>query len=602
MKQPTQEPLGKPRAEYTRRLAARREAAERHRRIERSIGNARLAVFAAGGVIAWSSFAHGALSPWWLIVPAVLFLALVIVHDRVIRARGRAERAVAFYQRGIARLDDRWMGAGETGTRFLDPSHPYAEDLDLFGEGSLFQLLSTARTRAGEAALAAWLKEPAGAGLARARQSAVEELRFRLDLREDLALLGADVVAGVDDEALAPWSTAPPILLSRAARIGAFLVAAAVVTAIGARVILGAGTAFVAATLAVEGIFVWALRARVRRVIAGVDRPCRDLALLSEVLDRFERESFRSDHLARIREDLLTTGEPPSRSIAGLARLIVLLDSRKNQIFAIPAALMMWGTQLAFAIEAWRARVGRAVPGWLAAVGETEALCALSAYAYEHPADSFPEIEDEGSSLEAEGIGHPLIPESRVVRNDIRLGGDRRALIVSGSNMSGKSTLLRTVGVNAVLALAGAPVRARRMRLSPLAIGASIRLLDSLQAGTSRFYAEITRLRLLVDLAGGERPLLFLLDEILHGTNSHDRRIGAEAVVRGFLGKGAIGLITTHDLALAQIADASDGRAANVHFEDHLEDGKISFDYLLRPGVVTKSNALELMRSVGLEV
>jgi DNA mismatch repair ATPase MutS len=175
-------------------------------------------------------------------------------------------------------------------------------------------------------------------------------------------------------------------------------------------------------------------------------------------------------------------------------------------------------------------------------------------------------------------------------------------MIVSGSNMSGKSTLLRTVGVNTVLALAGAPVRAKGLRLSPLQVGASIRIQDSLQAGASRFYAEITRLRQIVELTNGERPVLFLLDEILHGTNSHDRQIGAERVVGGLLARGAIGLITTHDLALARIADELDTRAANVHFEDHLEDGQMRFDYLLRPGVVQRSNALELMRSVGLEV
>jgi DNA mismatch repair ATPase MutS len=196
-----------------------------------------------------------------------------------------------------------------------------------------------------------------------------------------------------------------------------------------------------------------------------------------------------------------------------------------------------------------------------------------------------------------------LIPETRNVRTDLKLSDEeRRVLIVSGSNMSGKSTLLRTVGINTVLALAGAPIRARRLRLTPLQVGASIRIQDSLQAGASRFYAEITRLRQIVELTEGELPVLFLLDEILHGTNSHDRRIGAEGVVRGLIERGAIGLITTHDLALARIAEELAPRAANVHFEDHLEEGKMTFDYRLRPGVVERSNALELMRSVGLEV
>jgi DNA mismatch repair ATPase MutS len=204
--------------------------------------------------------------------------------------------------------------------------------------------------------------------------------------------------------------------------------------------------------------------------------------------------------------------------------------------------------------------------------------------------------------LEAEGIGHPLIPEERVVRNDVRIGGPLRVLVVSGSNMSGKSTLLRTLGVNAVLALAGGTVRARRLRLTPLAVGASIRVTDSLQDGVSRFYAEIVRIRQILDQTAGPPPVLFLIDEFLHGTNSHDRRIGAEALVRGLVERGAIGLVTTHDLALAEIAEAMGGQAANVHFEDRIENGRILFDYVMRPGVVRKSNALELMRHVGLEI
>jgi DNA mismatch repair ATPase MutS len=264
--------------------------------------------------------------------------------------------------------------------------------------------------------------------------------------------------------------------------------------------------------------------------------------------------------------------------------------------------LVLWSLQFAFAIEAWREQSGPAVRRWLDAVGEIEALGSLAAYAYEHPGDPFPEFHAGEAWLEGEGLAHPLLPESRAVRNDLKLGGELRVLIISGSNMSGKSTMLRTAGVNAVLAQAGAPVRARRLRLSPLSVGASIRIQDSLHEGTSRFYAEITRLRRILDLTAGAAPVLFLIDEFLHGTNSHDRRIGAEAIIRGLVERGALGMVTTHDLALAHIAETLGPRAANVHFEDHLENGRLSFDYRLRPGVVRKSNALELMRSVGLEV
>jgi hypothetical protein len=351
-----------------------------------------------------------------------------------------------------------------------------------------------------------------------------------------------------------------------------------------------------------EGAVALRLRPRVRRIIDAVDRPGRELGLLSAILGIIERAEFRGPKLVELRRALDSSGRPPSVQIAHLKRLIVLLDSRRNQLFAGIAGPLLWGTQMALAIEAWRSRSGAAVGRWLAAVGEMEALCSLAGYGYEHPDDPFPQMTEESPRFEASGLTHPLLPEDRSVRNDVRLSQDLRLLVVSGSNMSGKSTLLRSIGTNAVLALAGAPVRARALTLSRLSVGASIRITDSLQGGSSRFYSEITRLRQLVEMTSGPAPLLFLLDELLQGTNSHDRRIGAEAVVRGLLERGAIGLLTTHDLALAHIADMLAPRAANVHFEDHIDNGRMAFDFILRPGVVSRSNALELMRSVGLEV
>ncbi len=236
-----------------------------------------------------------------------------------------------------------------------------------------------------------------------------------------------------------------------------------------------------------------------------------------------------------------------------------------------------------------------------------EALSSFAGFHYERPSYAFPELAfpesaEQSPYFEGQALAHPLLPEDGVVANDVTITGELQVLVVSGSNMSGKSTLLRTIGVNTVLAQAGAPVRARRLRLSPLTVAASIRIQDSLREGASRFYAEIKRLRQIMQLADGPTPVLFLIDEFLHGTNSHDRRIGAEAIVRGLVERRAIGLITTHDLALAHIAEALGAVGRNVHFQDHLEDGRMRFDYKMRPGIVEKSNAIELMRSIGLEV
>jgi DNA mismatch repair ATPase MutS len=354
--------------------------------------------------------------------------------------------------------------------------------------------------------------------------------------------------------------------------------------------------------LIVQGLFAMTLRGRVRKVLAGVDGPTRDLVLLRGLLTRLEAEPVSTPRLQQLEAALRTEGLPPSRRIAQLQRLADLLDARRNQFFAPFGLLLLWSTQLALAVESWRVHYGPALAGWLRAAGEMEALAALAGYAYEHPDDVFPELVDDGPVLEGRALGHPLLPEDRCVRNDLHLGTEPRALVISGSNMSGKSTYLRTAGCNALLAFAGAPVRAEALRISPLAIGASLQIADNLREGTSHFYAEIRRLRGVMDLTEGAQPVLFLLDEILHGTNSHDRRIGASAVVRQLVERGCLGLVTTHDLALAKIADELAPRILNVHFQDHLEDGRMCFDYTLQPGVVSKSNALELMRSVGLEV
>jgi hypothetical protein len=588
-----------PRTEYLRRIDERRATTTREMQRFRKIGFIRLAALAIGLILLWRAFVD--LSAWWLLLPAIVFVSLGRVQARITEARLRCERAIRLYEHGLARLDDRWAGKGASGDRFKDPSHPYAEDLDLFGHGSVFELLSIARTDTGEETLARWLLTPAPIDVVRARQEAVTELRPKLDLREDLALLGEGVPSGDSARGLAAWANGTNWNISSWTRPTAFGISLLTIVSL---ILWFAGYSPIpfALVFIIRQVFLYRLREPVQRVISEVDGPGNNLSLLSDILMRLEDERYESARLVELRAALDVDGSPPSKEIARLNRLVELLDSRRNIIFAPLAAILLWPLQCAISIENWRQSSGPAVDRWLAAVGELEALGSLASYAYEHPDDPFPKLLESTGSFAAEGLGHPLIPEQRNVRAEVALTDEPAVLIVSGSNMSGKSTLLRTIGVNVVLALAGAPVRATSLRLSPLQVGASIRIQDSLQAGASRFYAEITRLRQIVDLTKGERPVLFLLDEILHGTNSHDRQIGAEKVVHGLIERGAVGLITTHDLALARIADELGPRAANVHFEDHLEDGQMRFDYRLRPGVVQHSNALELMRSVGLDV
>lgn len=610
---------------YGTRLEARRAALGKLDARSRRISDARLVDFAALAAVAWLAWGSNAISGVWIALPLAAFVALIVAHEKTIRRMRDARRAEEYYADCLARAEERPQERELRGEQHADSSHPYADDLDLFGPSSLFASLASVRTRFGEATLARWLLAPADDETIRARQRAIDELRARVDFRERLAVAGAAADPGLHPDEAVNWATAPRIGFARWRAVAARVVGIAAVPAIALAVVSliaravafsepeAGSTLFGTWPLLTFGwvplLFVTAagaavalpVREKVQRALGGVERASDDLALLIEILRILEEEYVDSPALRVLHSEL---GGTPSAAdaIARLRRLVDLLDATRNQFFAPIAPLLLWRTNIAIAVEEWRANEGTRLSHWLAAIGEWEAFASLSAFAFEHPAFPFPEIVPGGPRFEAEALGHPLIPSARRVTNDVSLGPDARLLIVSGSNMSGKSTMLRTIGVNAALALAGAPVCAERLRLSQLAAGASIRINDSLAAGESRFYAEIKRLRQIVDLARAGRPLLFLLDEVLHGTNSHDRRIGAEGVIRTLVSHGAIGLVTTHDLALASIVDHLGVPAANVHFEDHLEDGRMAFDYTMRRGVVEKSNALELMRAVGLEV
>ena len=609
--------MNDPRAAYSQLLNERRADISLRENRHQSFGYARLATVAAAVAIVWFSLAQQTISIAWVTVPILIFAALTIIHDQLLQKLERRKRAVLFYERALARLDDKWAGKGETGDRYLQAEHPYAADLDLFGKGSLFELLCTARTHIGEDTLARWLLTPATPEIVNARQAAVTELKPRLDLREALAIVGEEARTGVDPISLAAWGEAAPViegvhlrtilwLLTGLGTLGA-LSLFVWLCYIGGILPMNAGLAagardFALAVLLVNGIFLHRHRKINDAVVGAVEEAAHELGLLSQVLVRLEKEQFQSPMLSQLRVSLDADGEPPSQRIARLNRLMERLDSRDHVIVRILEAFLFWTMHAAVGVEAWRQHSGPAVRRWLTATGEIEALCSFAGYAFDHPEDPYPELVNGAASVDAEGICHPLIPAAQAVRNSVHIGTAPQVLMVSGSNMSGKSTWLRTLGINVVLAQAGAPVRARKLRLTPLAVGASIRLSDSLQGGVSRFYAEILRIRQILDSTAGALPVLFLIDEFLAGTNSHDRRIGADALVRGLVERGAIGLVTTHDLALADIAETLGDRALNVHFEDRVEDGKIHFDYVMRPGVVRKSNALELMRSVGLEI
>jgi hypothetical protein len=537
----------------------------------------------------------------FLLVPFAVFLFAAILHGKLLLSIGLRARAIRFYEGGLARVEDRWAGTGEMGDRFFDPLHPYARDLDLFGKASMFELLCTVRTRAGEETLAAWLLAPARVEEILARQNAIRDLKERLKFREKLSVAGETVRLGVHPEALSAWGERKPVFGARTTRIATTMLALLWILSLVCWGVWHLSAVAVAMTVV---NLAWAhhIHVRLDEAAGSLEGAADDLELLTGVLALFERERFSAPMLVRIQGALERRGVFPSEAIHRLDNLVEYLRSRHNQIARFLDIFMFWSPQVVFAAERWQQQFGPQIRGWLAVVGEFEALSALSSYAFEHPEDVFPEFFGEPALFDAEALAHPLLSASKAVRNDVKLGDGLQLMILSGPNMAGKSTFIRSVGVNAVLAHCGAPVRATRLRLSPLNVAASICILDSLSGGVSRFYAEIRRIKLVFDLAQQPVPVLFLFDELLSGTNSHDRLEGTRFVVQGLIDRGAIGMVSTHDLALARIPETMGGRATNYHFADQFADGKLAFDYKLKPGIVKTSNALELMRSIGLGV
>ncbi len=594
-----------PRTEYEQRLASRASDVQAFVKESDRFSTWRGFVFLAAVGILLASTLGEILSAQWLFVPAIAFIVLVILHARCIRRLKRARLAEAYYRTALDRLDDKWIDVRPTGEEYYDPQHMYAGDLDLLGRGSLFQLICAARTKLGEETLARWLLGPAETSVIRARQQSVEELRNELDFRETLELLEAETHSEIEQTHLADWVGQPlisiPAPLQWASMITGIFAALSVISWLFS----WTGIAPIVVAIIIQVCLLFFVGPQIRELLSQTDEVRDGLPVLSDVLSLIEQREFNSPHLQAIIAALQTDGVPPSKSIAQLRRYIQGLNNCFRNQFSAPLTILL-GIPFHYlsAIERWLKRVGPHCPEWLAAVGEFEALCSLAGHAYEHPTDPFPEIVEPttGPCFEGTSLGHPLIPEHQVVRNDVTLNSQDRLLMISGSNMSGKSTLMRTVGTNFVLALAGAPVRAVSLRVSPMQAGTAMRVQDSLQQGASLFYQSVARLSAVVHLADAPEPVLFLLDEILQGTNSHDRRIGAQSVIETLIERGGIGIVTTHDLALTEITDLFGDKARNVHFEDQLVDGKMTFDYRMRPGVVEHSNALELMKMMGIQL
>jgi hypothetical protein len=515
---------------------------------------------------------------------------------------GRLER---HYEQGLARIDNRFAGQGFTGEEFQTSEHPYEADLGIFGIGSLFELICTTRTQLGRQRLSEYLLAGASLEEAKARQQAVRELAQRPHLREQIALLGKFDFNESTGPTFSLWLGKP------ARATGVWVRRLALVCSLGfALLFLDTYVAqplvmeswlrvapWLAGLLVVDAAIAVVFHRRAKRALEAVVGVGLEIGVLREGAGLVQRQEFESAKLRAIRENL-SLGNA-AHLLARLDRLTRALDACRNPFLDIPSRLLILRTQISFAIERWKLQHCESLKGWLAAWAEFEALAALAGYAYEHQNDVYPEFAEGGTVFEARDLGHPLLPLTSCVRNSVALGSERSFYMVGGSNMAGKSTLLRAIGLNTILAYAGAPVRAASMRLSKLSLCASLSIVDSMREGKSKFLAEIGKVRQMMSFARAPTPVLFLIDEVLAGTNSSDRRIAAEAIVRALVGHGAIGALSTHDLALTEIAGMAGLCGTNVHMSARAGADPMDFDYLLKPGVTHDSNALAIARMAG---
>ena len=572
---------------------------QRHRHV--LFGYVRLGWATLFFALLWLVYGRHEIAWSWLLLPWIGFAITAHFHAGVLAEGVRSRRAMAWYSEGLARIEDRWSGLRPRRTPAAAATSLYAHDLDLFSPGGVFELLCTARTTLGEDLLADWLLAPASLPEVKARQEAVADLRPRAPLREDVwSTAGPDLLI-LDRPALTAWAherdtALPPVLAYAAPALVLFFLFAVTRWAM-----TGASLLLIVA-IVLNGSLTYLLQARLNPLFAAAQSAARPLGTLSNLLELFEREHFISQKLQTAQEAFTSSGIAASGSVRKLARLAAAAALRGNPLMRLLDVLLLYSVQLGILTQRWRRRHGPGLPSTLKLLGEFEALLSLSAYSFEHPADALPEFAAEAPVFIAQSLGHPLLPSRGCVRNDVRLDERTRLLLVSGSNMSGKSTLLRSVGVATAMALAGAPVRASSLRLGPFQLAASIQVSDSLQGGHSRFYAEILRLRAICEVARTSPPVLFLLDELLAGTNSHDRVAGAAGVIRELLAAGASGLLSTHDLALTAVPEPEARLIQNAHFQDSILDGTLRFDYTLREGIVTRSNGLALMRLIGLDV
>jgi hypothetical protein len=595
---------------YPERLAALDALYKRHLRLTDFLQKTLIALLLLVAVLLFETL-RNVVSGWPLLAAAALFIALIPVYLHLMHVRDRYLRLYLHYQRAVERITGVKTQSGNTGEEFREDGHLYERDLGVLGADSLFGMLDTVRTGVGQRGLAKLLlqRDEANAREAiLARREAIQELTWQTGPRERIAMLGPSRFQQVQAAFFDKWLDEPVPRFHAAVRVGLVITTSTVlllaILALSHVISWDLARPNILAALAVQAAISLAVRKRVLPLLDSSTNISAQMQLFRDGLELLQGEDFVSQRLRSLKQIAATPTEAV-KLLAKIQQQFVIVEQRTKEWFLLPSLLLCAGTHAALSIAQWKQRNAASMKQWLAAWAEFEALSALATYAYEHPENTYPEILPPATAVfEATALAHPLLP-AVAVANDISLNGHTQIYIVSGSNMAGKSTLLRSIGANAVLAATGAPIRATAGRISPFVIGASIALSDSLAEGRSKFLAEVERLHAILEAAprsAGDTRVLFLIDEIFSGTNSLDRKVAAEAVTRALVGYGAVGALSTHDLTLTEMAAFPELHAINVHMASADAADPLAFDYRLKPGVNQSTNALAIVRMMGIEI
>jgi Flp pilus assembly protein TadB len=577
--------------------------AEQSQKLADRLSVARLVAFAGGLIlfIALSTFSSVA-AVTALVVSMVLFTWFVIRFETTERQKKRFECLAEINALEIRCLDGDFSGY-KTGEAYIERDHPYSYDLDIFGKASLYQYICRTTSKPAGDMLAGYLKQQADSEEITRRQEAVTELKPLTEWRQELMTLGyLKTGSGNDPGLLMQWLESDDIF-SKTTREKiliwtlSILAIASVVLAVS-----GLPAAVMAPAFAINFAFYFTRFKKIKRLHEQVSRSADLLKSYSETTGLIEKQRFSSSKLAGLQSSFIEA-IPASVRIKKLSKLISRLDWRLNVIVSMPLNLFFF-TDIHFCLELekWKRDHASKIPGWFAAMAEFEVLSSFANMAFNNPGWVFPEIVAGFFVFRAENMGHPLIPEKSRVSNDFISEGNGRAIVITGSNMSGKSTFLRTCGVNTVLALAGAPVCASSFTMSHARLHTSMRISDSLEENISSFYAELRRLRDIISEAERDPDAFLLLDEILRGTNSDDRYSGSVALIKQLTGYGTVAMIATHDLRLAGMEKELPGKIENYHFDVRVSGEELFFDYRLTPGICSSFNASLLMKKMGIKV